>query len=82
MELIRDSHMGDCGGPEVRAGLTDDRTQRDNRKEEKCAPAWRRLLLHGQMRGLLHRSTTRSGSFQRSENRWGGDHLHDPTEMI
>lgn len=56
--------MCDCGGPKVRAGLTDDRTQRDNGEEEKCSPAWRRLLLHGQMRDLLRRFTTRSNNFQ------------------
>lgn len=60
MELLRESHMCDCGGPEVRAGLTDDRTQRDNGEEEKCSPAWRRLRLHDQMRRL----TTRSDNFQ------------------
>ena len=64
MELLRHSHVCDCGRPEVGAVLTYDRTQRDKGAEEKCSPAWRRLLLHDQMRDLLRRFTTRSDNFQ------------------
>lgn len=58
--LLRDFLMCGCDGAEVRAGLTDGRTQRDHGIKKKRGPAWRRVLLHDQKWDLLRCSATTS----------------------